>query len=212
MHLNHNSIKVNCIRLSREGKIIKSHRGYYRSINTIFKIDNQNIFYEDLLLHGIKIEYRGPLCNQIYTTPYLMGHNYTMHRHRKNHSITLNEEWEGRTVCLTSHKNLIEIWLKSSHKPLNHDDFVHFNHYIKGKFPQIHESKWIIKQLDIGLDTPLIHLKGISEITLKIFNNMWLSIYQKFDKVRIEARTTQEIGLSDCLDVYARFLRTLQIK
>lgn len=167
------------------------------------------MFYEDLLLHGIKLEYRGELCNYIYTTPYLLGHNYTMHRHKKNHSITLNEDWEGRSVSLTTHKNLIEIWLKSSHKPLNYDEFTNFNHYLKGKFPQILDSQWVIKQIDIGIDTPLIHLKGVSEITLKIFKNLWLSIYQKFDKVRIEARTTQEICFADCLDVYAKFLKSL---
>lgn len=210
LRLNHNTVKSCCFRLFKNGKITKSHRGYYRSVIAIFKIDNEGIFYTDILLHGIKIEYRGELCNYIYTTPYLIGYNFTIHRHRINKAPTLSEEWEGRIIKITAHKSLIEIWLKSSNKPLNHEEFINFNHYLRGKFPQILPTQWTIKQLDIGTDTPLLHLKGISEMTLKVFNNLWLSIYQKFDKVRIEARTTQNISFEDCLNTFGRFLNTLK--
>lgn len=210
-HLNHSSVKVNCRRLAHEGKILCPTRGIYRSINTLVRLDNEKVFVAELFLHGIKLEYRGELCNYIYTHPYLIHGNYTTHRHKKNHSITHNEEWEGRTVSFTTHKVLIELFIYCSHKPLSLSEFKEFCQYLRGKENRITEDQWFVIQHDFGTkDTDLLSMQGIQRISLRIFKNLWITMYNRYGKLRIEANFVhKELPLDKCLEVYSKFCKSI---
>jgi len=107
-------------RLRKRGEIERVHRGYYRSKKTI--ITKYGLAKPLPEFHGIKMEYRGEKCQKIYTKSYLQEKfpDLPITQHPKNHSYsvfyTLKFDNIMIPITITSHPNLLEIWIKKQQK------------------------------------------------------------------------------------------------
>lgn len=183
---NYGTVRNELRRLLKDGKIIQVNGGY---LHPSVYISDVGAIYKELMLHGIKLEFRtDPKSYKIHTSPYLMLHtNYTIHRHRTNKSITLNEIWESYKVTITIHnKPLIEVWLNCN-QGINIMRFYGFTQWIQGLFPKILPSQWMVRQWGINVDYPSLLLDGIESLTLAMFQDTLLRLYNKNkDRLRVE--------------------------
>jgi len=216
LHLNPDSVRKALTRLYRQGKIVRKRYGHYSTPKTAEELDHTyvdqdpELFYGDLYIHGLKLEYRGPLCLTFYTQPYLAHTAVNTRRHRRNRSITSNEEWQDRAISITTNKTLLEIFLRCSSSPLSFDAFREYTQYIQGRFPTIKPCEWAVVQHDFGIaDTPLLSLQGIERTSLHVFKNLWLTMYNNAGKFRLEGNFVHKsLSLPDCLQAYQMFLKS----
>jgi len=212
----HAAVKMALKRMTEEGDVINLGRGMYVSKHTALVPANHGKFWTEkpLMLHGIKIVTKQREALSAVTLNALhTHHNYTLHRHRVNHSVTYDEEWRGRKITVTYFERMkdghgyIEVFLRASLKPVSYSEFEAFVGYIEGAFPGISPGSWIVEQLGINWDTTELRLEGVSAITLKAFRNVWLRLYQKSkDLMRVEAHVNVSVTLTEALQVLSRAL------
>jgi len=213
------AVKMALKRMAEEGDVIKLDRGMYISRHTVLVPANHGKFWTEkpLRLHGIKIvtKQRGPLSS-VTLNALRTHHNYTLHRHRINHSITFDEEWRGRKITVTYFEitkegyGYIEVFLRASLNPLSFSEFDAFVGWMEGAFPGININSWAVEQLGINWDTGELRLEGMSALTLRAFKNVWLRLYQKSkDILRVEAHVNVALSLPEALAVLSKALDSI---
>lgn len=172
----------------KDGNIIYSEWSWYRSKNVI--VSSKGVVYPTPQVHGIKLEYKGD-CHIFKTGSFLatMFARYTLRRHPKNHGIVINAypyiEGEHRDVTITIHDNLLEIWVKTSDKPLTPAGLMELSAWLQGKF-NLDPSQFKLTQVGLNYDFPGLKLDGVSDLTLKQFSNAIIRVYQHGEGVRYE--------------------------
>lgn len=185
---NYSSVRKELRRMVSLNLIDNPHYGFYRSKNVI--LSSKGTVYPTPEIHGIKLEYRGD-CHTFKTGSFLatMFARYTLRRHPVNHSIIINAypyiEGEHRDISITIHDNLLEIWVKTSDKPLTPQGLMELSAWIQGKF-NLDPSQFKVIQYGMNYDFPGIKLDGVQSLTLKQFSNALIRIYQHGKGVRYE--------------------------
>lgn len=214
------AVKMALKRMVEEGDVVKLNgRGLYISRHTVLVPANHGKFWTEkpLTLHGIKIvtKQRGGLSS-VTLDALRTHHNYTLHRHRVNHSVTFDEEWRERKITVTYFERTkegygyIEVFLRASIKPVTFSEFDAFVGWLEGAFPGININSWVVEQLGINWDTQELRLEGVSALTLRAFKNVWLRMYQKSqDLLRVEAHVNVSLTLPEVLEVLSRALDSI---
>ena len=211
------AVKMALKRMVEDGDVINMGKGMYISRHTVLVPANHAKFWTEkpLTLHGIKIVTTEREGLSSVTLSALYNHfNYTGHRHKVNESITFTEEWRGRLLTITFKERTkkdgngyIEIFLRSSTKPVHFNEFEAFCGFIEGMFPNKSLDVWEAQQFGFNWDTQELRLEGVKAITLRAFKNVWLRLYQKSqDLLRVEAHVNVSLPLSEALSVLGKAL------
>jgi len=185
---NYSSVRKELRRMVDLKLIDNPHYGFYRSKNVI--VSSKGVVYPTPQVHGIKLEYKGD-CHTFKTESFLatMFARYTTRRHPKNGSIVINSypyiEGEQRDITITIHDNLLEIWVKTSDKPLTPQGLMELSAWLQGKF-NLDPSQFKLTQIGLNYDFPGLKLDGMQSLTLKQFSNALIRIYQHGNGVRYE--------------------------
>ncbi len=189
LRANYSSVRKELRRMVDLNLIEESDKwGFYRSKNVI--VSSKGVVYPTPQVHGIKLEYKGD-CHIFKAESFLatMFARYTLRRHPKNHSIVINAypyiEGEHRDVTITIHDNLLEIWVKTSDKPLTPNGLMELSAWLQGKF-NLDSSQFKLTQVGLNYDFPGLKLDGVSDLTLKQFSNAIIRVYQHGEGVRYE--------------------------
>ena len=216
LKLKHNTVKVICYRLHKEGEILKTVNGFYQSKKITVKPNNAR--YHELKLHRIHIitddlneneTLKGdgvPICNPKIET--------MTHRHRINHAIVEEREFNGRWFTFTHHyqkSNKIEIRSKLTDNPMSYHDFRYFTAFLSGLYPYIPLSKYKIVEIEFNIDIRVFGLDDKNAtLNLKLFENAWLKMYQKTkDMIRIETYVHDRIDMATALNILYKFVETV---
>ena len=196
-------------RMVDKGLIRRESRGFYVHAQAIERHDVQ--LSAPLRLHGLKlVTIKGHGLAGVMAQQLLNSAPVNIHKHRINHSITFNEEWEGRKVTFTLHKGnkergtkeRIEVNLTSTNSPLDFPSFAMFCGYLQGKIPAATLEAWQISQIGLNFDLLGMQIDGAEAITLQAFKNMWLRLYNhNKDMLRVEAHLNLAVNLSEGIDI-----------
>jgi len=198
-------------RLVKDRKIQKcAKRGFYRAAGTI-ELEHGRIFKE------LKIHHLTLYCNDAkkmlqMNTPLAVETAPDKKINPRNKGIDVTHWWRGNPINIQIYrsKGSIMVYSRFSNSALDYSEFNAFCAWLEAMFSAIPLNKWLLKTVDINSDTPLLHLAGLNEISLKTFKNMWLEIYQKGTLVRAEARLTTEIRLSQALEIFKNWLGVIE--
>ena len=189
LRANYSSVRKELRRMVELKLIENPHYGFYRSKNVI--ISTKGTAYPMPQMHGIKLHYRGEKCHTFYTESYLrtIFPREIIKRHGKNHALIVFAhpyiEGEHRDITITVHQHLMEVWLKTSDKPLTPQGLLEFSAWLQGKFG-LDPSEFKLIQHGFNYDFVGIKMDGNFEINLKQFSNAVIRLYQHGDKLRYE--------------------------
>ena len=189
LRANYSSVRKELRRMVDLKLIDNPHYGFYRSKNVI--ISAKGTVYPMPQLHGIKLHYRGEKCHTFYTESYLrtIFPEGIIKRHKINHGLEVFVspyiEGEHRDITITAHQNLLEIWIKTSDKPLTPQGLLEFSAWLQGKFG-LDPSEFKLIQHGLNYDFLGIKIDGNFELNLKQFSNAIIRIYQHGKGLRYE--------------------------
>lgn len=201
-------------KMAKEGKVIRTRRGWYVHRDAIFL--KPNLTMRPLKLHGLKIMTKRGQGHPAATFPtqgdILMGANYTLHRHRINHSLVYDEVWRGRKITVTYHpEHTLIVDLRCSDNPIGFNEFSGFIGWLEGRFPQIPLGAWQVLQAGFNWDIIGMRLDGIESVTMNYLQEVWYRLYNKGkDMLRVEVHTNIKIGLGEALDALKGALENLE--
>lgn len=219
------SVRVAIGRLVKKGLVKPTKRGFYVCTGAL--VENGAVVLAEIGLHGIKLEYRksrvegGVTSKQAsdvtkganWVTEWVQGDIIAgTHRHPINGSITESYEWAGRVITITTYaktragEEVVELWLQASERDLRNGEFMEFISWVQGRYPYVPLALWRVRQVGINWDVRGLHLDGVDKMTLQIFQNMWLTLYNHARFVRVETHMTQNIGLDQAVQVFSRFV------
>lgn len=196
------TIKPYLRQMVASNEVIQHDKGLYLSPS--HRISESGAITEPLMLHSINVEHR---YNPKQTPPFLRDAipvMFGIHRHRINHSLTTNLEYENRKITLTLHEKagVLMVASMSTNNPYTLEEFRRFIAWLSGRFPLIPTGQWTIKQIALNWDTKSLRLEGLTAISLQAFENIWIQLYQKTkDMVRIESHLTTTITLQEALEI-----------
>ncbi|MCD6369952.1 MAG: hypothetical protein J7L63_00420, partial [Thermoplasmata archaeon] len=174
LRANYSSVRKELRRMVDLKLIDNPHYGFYRSKNVI--ISAKGTVYPMPQLHGIKLHYRGEKCHTFYTESYLrtIFPEGIIKRHKINHGLEVFVspyiEGEHRDITITAHQNLLEIWIKTSDKPLTPQGLLELSAWLQGKFG-LDPSEFKLIQHGLNYDFLGIKIDGNFELNLKQFSN-----------------------------------------
>lgn len=220
LNINYNTVRSYLSRLAKEGEVKRTLRGLYRAkldIDTLRKVGAVEDI--NIRIHGLKVE--GRLCVKQGA-----GYFADADAFRPPGKCTFEDDnrrtfqavYEGRVTTFTVHddgraKGLVEVFLKSSRLPMSISEFMRWEAYLHGVFPNFEVMDFKVIQIGLNCDYKRLRLDGVKSIKLQTFKNAWFQIYEKAEDIlRIEGHLVTEIDLKECLDILSVLVSEPRLK
>ena len=189
-------------RLCKKGKIKRPYRGFYRA--TIDEKLIQKLGNPPIQFHGIKIE--ATLQKAIDgITPEIISKLLTLGFEEKtNNRYCTRIYFKGRPVTLTIHgKGFVEIFIKSSDKPLSAQEFEGVINFLNGFMHSISPlANRKLVQIGMNRDFMDVRLDGLKSGSLKVASNALARVYEhKSNGLRTEMHLETCIGVDEAIEI-----------
>ncbi len=207
------TIKTILSRLTKQGKISRTKRGFYQAnidISLLHQLENP-----PLMLHGIMLECKTTkklqkhiqgIPSKEYTTEALQLLNALDFIPSTNYRYYRDLWFEGRKITVTVHlMGKVDVHINSTKNPLSYPDFLKVLTYLGGFLEKLSpfSDRKVVQVLEMGVakDFRQLRLDGVKSVSLKNFTNAWARIYYKDDikATRIEHHITGRMTLDDAL-------------
>ena len=210
--VNHGSVRSICIRLVRDGRIDRPQQGYYCAFPVAERMP-----VKDLHLHRIQLKWNDRECCSLGCTPTKVaaegelevlprpgppfGLKWRLTRGRGSQMMAL-EIWKDRELRFRWYRTTgtVVLTLRASERPLAHHEFLSFHSFMDGLFRghyrvPIEVMPVMAQGMHFNYDLPFMRLEGVQDISLKVFRNFWIRMYQKGSQLRIEECMEEELPL-----------------
>ena len=180
--------------------ILQPMRGFYSA-----KSEAPITYLPPLQVHGIKLEadlnregaslFKNPGILNFRTAKRASGG-------RRLYTVPFTYFNKTYTVKVMVSSKKIELFLNSSHAPLDLAGWLAFTSWLRAAFPSIPYEQWKLINIGFNRDYFGIDLKGLRDVTIQVFDGFVLRIYEKSQgRVRQEAHVAGNWSLDDVVRI-----------
>jgi hypothetical protein len=199
LKLKYASIRQALTRLAKEGKVIRTMRGFYRAPLTEETVGK--VIPPELKAHGIKIQ----LCHNGQAGSFLRAHQANITKtHAINGSTVMQKMFENKLVTITVHNSgLMEIWLSATDDPIDYEGFTRFCAWLEGMLGDIYiRGDPRLIQIGLNYDMEGLEVSNLSNMKVQKFRNAWSQMYHhNKDRLRVETHMTTDLKLEDAINI-----------
>ena len=195
------NVRVALYRFCRKGKIESLHRGFYKA-----KID-KDLAYKlgdpPIQAHGVTL--KGILQKSIGTIDSLAVEKLLSlgFEERSNKRLVAWLDWEGRgvTVVVHSGKGCVDVYVRSSDRPLCVSDLAGLRCFLDGFFrPVFPWVRWRFRRVDLNRDFGRVHASGGGCVSAVVSSNARVQVYEHRGRgLRAEIQENVDISFDDAL-------------
>lgn len=192
LNLNYNTVKNYILQLSKDGYLLRVHKGLYRWGGHLTQNQIEKVMAEHIpLFHAIQYVITGGEGVRM-TFPENPFQSLGI-----DHKEPVGWQVEGDTTLCT---------IGSTDNPLTPLEVISFNSWLMGYFDG---CKIEVRNIGVNRDLPNIKLEGIQCFTIQEFDNVLYRVYNKGNSLRIEHHCSGAVNLLDVLKIEREFYSLL---